>query len=294
MPRPPGEQTKSSPKARRSLGQRNPVGVAGGAAMAGGMNFQANVTTIVMVSMVCGCRLGWLDALALDVPVQVLAETAGSGDDLQLRFREGAVAEAQVKRGLRAGQRLWEPLLSLSTAVYERKIDFGILIVSSDSSRSIQQALARDIRRLGDGRSDNLGDLAEQLQYRLTAAGLPATAVCSRLRIITVNALNTDGASIQAARAELGQLCKSGDQADGAWNRLYRDATELIELRGARTASTAIRVLQSAGIEVGEGTHESPGSLLAKLNDWVFESNATFPVFGVRQAPSIEIGRAHV
>jgi hypothetical protein len=66
--------------------------------MAGGMNFQANVTTIVMVRMVCGCRLGWLDALALDVPVQVLAETAGSGDDLQLRFREGAVAEAQARR----------------------------------------------------------------------------------------------------------------------------------------------------------------------------------------------------
>jgi hypothetical protein len=36
------------------------------------------------------------------LPVSLLAETAGSGDDIQLSYRSGSVAEAQMKRGLRA------------------------------------------------------------------------------------------------------------------------------------------------------------------------------------------------
>jgi hypothetical protein len=288
MSRPPAEQIKSSPEARCSRSEENPHGAAGGSATAGGMNFQANVSAIAIVSMVRGFPLGWLDGLVRDVPVQVLAETGGSGDDLQIRFREGTLAEAQIKRGLSVGPRLWDPLLSLSIAIGKRKIDYGLLIISPDSSRSIQRDLARDIKRLGDGRSDRLSGLAQRFLAQLTAAGLPVAAVCGRLRIVTVSALDTDRASVQAARAELAQLCKRNDQIDDAWNRLYRDATELIELRGARTASTAIRVLRSAAIEISDGTPDSPGTLLTKVNDWVFVSNATFSIFGVSQAASID------
>jgi NACHT domain len=288
MPRLPAEQTEPGPNGRHSRGKGNPRGVAGGAAMAGGANFQAAVTAIALVSMVRGRPLGWLEGVVHDVPVQVLAETGGSGDDLQICFQENGVTEVQVKRGLSAGPRLWEPLINLSTAIQAGKIDYGILIVSPDSSRSIQRDLARDIKRLGDGRSDSLGDLAKDLQSRMNAASLPLAKVCSRLRIVTVHAIDTDSASIQVARAELGHLCKREQKIEEAWNRLYRDALELIELRGARTASSAIRVLRSAGVEIRDDTRDSPGPFLAKLNDWVFASNATFPIFGVSQAPSID------
>ena len=287
MPRARAEKKKSSLSSRRPR-KASARRVTGGAATAGGMNFQATVTAIAMVSMVRGIPLGWLDGIAQDIPVEVLTETGGSGDDLRIRFHDGTVGEAQIKRGLAAGARLWDPLLSLSKAIHQGAIRYGLLIVSPDSSQTIQRTLARDIGRLGDGRTDDLGELATRLVSKLTADGVPIATVCSRLRIVTANAVDMNQASIQAACAELAHVCKRDGQIGDAWNRLYRDATQLIELRGARTSSKVIRILRSAGIEIRDDGQESPGTFLAKLNKWVFASNMTFSIFGVSQAPSID------
>jgi hypothetical protein len=287
MPRARAERKKSSLPSGRPR-KASARAVAGGAATAGGINFQAAVTAIALVSMVRGIPLGWLDGIVLDIPVEVLTETGGSGDDLRIRFHDGTISEAQIKRGLSAGKRLWDPLLSLSKAIHQGAISYGLLIISPDSSQTIQRNLARDIERLGDGRTDDLGELATKFVLKLTAGGLPITTVCGRLRIITANALDMNRASVQAARAELAHICKRNGQIGEAWNRLYRDATQLIELRGARTSSKVIGVLRSASIEIRDNSQDSPGTFLAKFNDWVFGSNTTFSIFGVSQAPSID------
>jgi hypothetical protein len=53
---------------------------AGGSATAGGINFQASVTALALAHLASGAKLGWCDGLCDDMPVAVLAETAGAGE----------------------------------------------------------------------------------------------------------------------------------------------------------------------------------------------------------------------
>ncbi len=252
------------------------------------MNFQAAVTAITMVHLLRGSSLGWLDGIAQDVPTELLVETGGAGDDLHIRLKGGRTFEVQIKRGLHTGDRLWQPLLDLSSAIHRNEIDYGIVAVSPDSSNSIRRDMARDIIRLGERRTDNIGTLAKELSKRLDAIGLPVDAVCGKIRIVVIDALDVGGASIQGARAELANICAEAAQIGDAWNRLYRDAAERIAFRGARSASSLLGVLESAGIAIKKSTEEYPALLLSRLARWVFETNKTFPIFGVSPAPSID------
>lgn len=256
---------------------------AGGSATASGMNFQAAVTALAAVYVARGRPLGWLEGHVDDVPVSLLAETGGPGDDVQLNYRNGLVAEIQIKRGLQTGKGLWTTLLKLSGAIHAGTISFGVLVVSPDSSRAITKTLSRDIKRLADGRSDGLGEIAKTFRSKLEAAGLPVQMVCERLRVVAIHALHMDDASVRMARAELEHLCRDKTRISQAWDRLYRDAAELIELRGRRSASSVIRILRSAGVEIASDAQDTPGTVLATLTDWVFSANAYFSIFGVAQ-----------
>jgi hypothetical protein len=282
----PLKSRRKRPRPPKTL--RTPARRGGGSATAGGMNFQAAVTAIGAIYLVRGRPLGWLQGLVDDVPVSILAETGGAGDDVRLHYRDGSASEVQIKRGLQAGERLWTSLLKLSTAIESRTIDYGILIVSPDTSRSITRALSRDIKRLADGRTDGLGDLATTFQSKLIAAGLSAQSVCGRLRVVTVHGLDADDASIRTAYAELEHICGNKSQVGRAWDRLYRDASELAEFRGKRTASSVIRILRSSGIDIASRSQRVTGAILAKLTDWVYAANSSFSIFGAAQSLSID------
>jgi hypothetical protein len=261
---------------------------AGGAATAGGMNFQAAVTTIAAIYMVRGRPLLWLDGLVDDVPVRIAAETGGGGDDLRLEYRSGVSSEVQIKRGLQASPRLWESLEKLALAVHRAEIGFGVLVICPESSRTITRDLAEDIIRLGEGRSDNLSPIAAEFDQKLGKLGLSASAVCRRLRIVTMHALSGDQASILAARAELDHVCRDKSQIGQAWDRLYRDAGEIIQLRAARTAASITHLLVSAGIEIVTATSDAPAAVLTRLTAWVIKTNASFSILGVQKQLSIE------
>lgn len=134
------------------------------------MNFQAVVTAIAGVHLIKGTPLHWLDRLVDDTPVAVAAETGGPGDDIRLELRDGSVAEVQAKRGLRTGEKLWNSLLKLASAINSRSLDYGVLVVSPDSSQKITYNLSRDIQRLGEGRSDGLSDHGRMLGQKLDLA----------------------------------------------------------------------------------------------------------------------------
>jgi hypothetical protein len=257
----------------------------GGSAAAGGMNFQACVTAIIAVHVARGAPLGWLNGVVEDVPVSFKAETGGSGDDVCLQFNDGSITEIQVKKGLTAGKKLWESLLSLASAIDSAAISYGVLVVSPDSSGTIRNDLATDIIRMGQGRNDDLKPSSQKLKAQLLEKSFDVEKITAKLRIVTINALETDAASINAARAELGHLCEN---VQSAWDHLYRDSHSLIELRGQRSAVSVLQLLRSAGITLRQNKSNSPLIVLQKLSNWVVEANATFSIFGIDRPLPLE------
>lgn len=269
--------------------KETPKASSGGSATTGGINFQAVVTAIAAVHLSRGIALNWLPGLVLDVPVSLLAESGGSGDDIRLVLKDGQLVEAQVKRGLAAGARLWEPMESMAKAIVNGDIAYGILVVSPDSSNTIRTHLAHDLTRIGDGRDDDLKDLAVEFKARLKPLGLDAQRVCSRLRVVVCRCEDGDDADVKAACAELTHLVEKQSDVRPAWNELYRDAERLMRLRGQREASAVLNVLASADVALRKGG-QSPSALIAQLSEWVLAVNERYSVFGIDQPFPIDEG----
>ncbi|SHI39514.1 NACHT domain-containing protein [Aureimonas altamirensis DSM 21988] len=261
---------------------------AGGAATASGMNFQAAVTAVAVIHLARGTPVGWLDGLANDVPVAVLAETAGAGDDIQIECIGGEIVEAQIKRGLSVGSRLWEPLIALSRAISANEISFGVLVVCPVSSQTVGTQLAQDIVRLGSGASDRLSQTGAKFVAKLRENSLDAQTVCKRLRIVRMHCLRNDDASVKAAQAELAHICARKDQVQQSWDRLYRDAHSLIEMRGRRTAVSVLQVLRSAAIEVASPSKAGPVTEIEALTKWLLSTTGEFFVVGSDTSLSLD------
>ena len=266
-------------------GKRNSSHFAGGSATGSGMNYQAVVTAIAGVHLIKGTPLDWLDGLIDDTPVAVWAETNGPGDDIRLELRDGSAVEVQAKRRLRTGEKLWNSLMSLAKAVQANDIEYGVLAVSPDSSRTITYELSKDVRRLADGRSDDLKLLAQTLCSKFKAAGMEPQSICKRLRIEVVHGLDNDRASISAAKAHLCSLISKREAVNVAWNRLYREAHAIVERRGRWEASAILGMFEADGIDISGS--DSPGALLANLTRWVVDTNRNFSILGVRKPLSI-------
>lgn len=262
--------------------------VAGGAATGGGINFQAAVSAIAYVYMVRGKQLSWFEKVAEDIPVAIYAETGGAGDDIRLLLKSGEIVEAQVKKGLRSGSKLWDSLTALASAIKAGTINYGVLIVSPTSSNTITDELTKDIVRLGDGRFDNLSQIATQLITKLNALHLPIVECCKRIRIQTINALPGNKSDILTAHSELGHLCADEKQVLAAWNVLHRDALDLIEHRGRREISSVLRLLSTEGVRLAKINSTAPMLLLDKLTNWTFGTHANFSIFGVNKALRID------
>lgn len=262
--------------------------VAGGAATGGGINFQAAVSAIAYVYMVRGQQLSWLEKMTDDVPVAVEAETGGAGDDIRLLIKSGEIVEVQVKKGLRSGNELWDSLTKLATAHHDGTIDYGVLIVSPTSSNTISYDLAGDIVRLGDGRTDNLSNIAQKWVEKLKEQGLPIIESCKCIRIQTINALAGNQSSVLAARSEIAHLCIDQQQTNTAWNVLYKDALALIEQRGRRDVSSVLRLLRSEGVGLANNNSTAPMLVLEKLTSWMLATYASFSIFGIKKSLRID------
>ena len=269
----------------KNTGKKNPIRNAGGSATGAGMNFQAVVTAIAGVHLFKGHALDWLDGLIDDTPVAVWAETNGPGDDIRLELRDGSVVEVQAKKGLRSGDKLWDSLISLAQGIGKGQIQYGVLAVSPDSSRTIAYGLSKDVRRLADGRTDDLDELAQVLRSKVEAIGMEPQSICRRLRIEVVHGLDNDRASITAAKALLSLLVSKTQDVNAAWNRLYREAHAIVARRGRWDASAILRMFEAGGIDISSS--QSPGTILADLTRWVVDTNGTFSILGVQKQLSI-------
>jgi|TARA_R110001599_G_scaffold126718_1_gene299892 hypothetical protein len=274
--------TKSQKNEPKDRTRRN----AGGAATASGMNFQAAVTAIAGSHLLLGASLGWLDGLIEDIPTAIWAETGGPGDDIRIELRNGEVLEAQVKRGLSRGENLWEAVRALAAGLDEGTIQYGVLIVSSDTSKTIWTDLATDSRRLGEGRTDNLSDIGQEWLRRLTDAALPVEEVCARLRIHVVHASDADHISVMMTRAHLARIFATVSDADSVWFRLLHEAHAITERRGRWEQAGLAQML--AGMGVQPSAAATPASVASRVSCWVADSNQHFSLLGVKNSFSID------
>jgi hypothetical protein len=279
------EPRMTNPKQTEGRSGRPP---GGGPAAAGGYNYQAAVTGIAMAHALSGAPLGWLDGLLFDAPCEIGSETGGGGDDIRLTFSTGDVAEAQVKKGLRGGDDLKGALAGLAEAIHSRKITFGCLVVDPSSSRSVTHSLAADVIQLAEDLDATVGKIAAEFRTHLLSGGMDVRGVCSRLRVVTVPALDGNDAAVRTAMAHLARVCADSSEAVLAWNRLYHDAHLIMGRRGRRTRSDIARVLRSADVRLSADPSVSPAGVLSKLCDWTLRTTEEFSILGLRKPMSID------
>lgn len=254
----------------------------GGAAGAGGFNFQATISAIANVHILGRHPLGWLDGTLNDIPVSMSAETGGPGDDISLTCINGDTIEIQVKKGLRKNANFWSIVDSLADGIVSKRIDFGMIIVCPDSSKTISRDMANAILRIRDGRDDNPSAQQEELSAHLTNRGMNPQSIAEKLRIRSVSALQNQSDAILAARAMLSQICHSRDGGRSAWNLLCQDAHNTIEFCGRRDIVSLVRCLRSAGIELIENIGDGSAAFIVdKLVASVLANTASFEILGM-------------
>jgi hypothetical protein len=270
--------TRKSPQPPRIPDARK---TGGGTAIGGGVHFQALVTAIVGVHILRGTALGWLDGVCHDRPVAVWAESEGPGDDLRIELDDGNEIEVQVKQGLKRGGKLWNALLPIAQAISTGAFAYGLLVVASDSSKTIAKDLAIDIQRLGQGRTDSLKPIGKDWLKRLKAANLPVQKVCQALRIRTIHGLSFEDTSALAAKEVLRHVCANGDSAHAAWNMLCHRAVQSIAQRGRWTLQDLVYLFKSEMIPIRDDAF--PASILSRHTQWVTKTNDHFSINGIRR-----------
>lgn len=231
--------------------------------------------------MACGTPLGWA-ASGNDTPLSVSAETGGAGDDIALQLPNDNVVEVQAKLKLKADVKLWSSLLALCRRAHEDVTFEGVLAVGPATSVAIRNQLARDIIRIGQGRTDDLSRLAVTLKEKLSAASIPLSA-CARVRIQTVHVLEQDGASVRSAIAHLSNITTEPAQA---WERMKAEGLRLIKLRGRLDTASVAGI--TPGLRAGTSGPLGPAVVASQLLDWTLRTTGTFAIPAVNKAFSLD------
>lgn len=253
----------------------------GGAAAAGGFDFQAALGVIAYVHALRGTPIHWTDSWTASPLVSVSFETAGPGDDISLTLADDTTVEVQARKGLRASGRFWSALDSLCEGIESERCEYGILAVCPQSSLPVRNHYARALRRLGDERSDHPSAEQTKLARFLADKGYDSAKVCSRIRIRTVSALMDDGDAVALARSELGHVCARAHQVIPAWNALYRDALSAISTRGRRKMRHLFSLLRTSQIELSRPSNDAPVAISASIIGWTMTRTQHFEILGV-------------
>ncbi len=253
----------------------------GGSAAAGGFGFQASIGAIAGIHTLRGIPVQWTDGLTGMAPCSVSFETDGPGDDLSLQLSDGSIVEIQVKKGLRADSRFWAVLDALCEGIHRNRCNYGILIVCPNSSTPVRQRYALALNRIGAGRMDGASPEQLRLASRMAEKGYDTEAVCARIRIRTVSALEDAGDAIAAARAELRQVCADDRQVTPAWQALCQDALSAIASKSRRNVGSLSACLAASGVNIEHASRDSPVAISDELLRWTMSRTEHFQVIGL-------------
>lgn len=259
-----------------------------GAGPVGGYNFQAAVSAIAYAHMIRGTPVIWTKGYSGSVPIRVDSETNGPGDDISLELADGKTVEIQAKKGLKADKTFWIAINSLCEGINSNRCDFAMLIVCPFSSRTISRDYARAIKRIGNGRLDPISKQQEEITRFLIKSEYDPTDICSRLRILTVSAIDEHGDAVAAAHAELGHICTKDSHIPLVWNVLYEEALKAIEYKSSRNCSSLASVLSSLNLMYDIGADETPVALSKSLLEWIESTTVDFTVPGISDPLSID------
>ena len=214
-------------------------------------------------------------------PCAVSFETSGPGDDLSLELTDSSIVEIQAKKGLRADRRFWSALDALCEGIQRDRCSYGILIVCPNSSVSVRRDYALALERIGDGRHDGASRAQTKLAACLSGRGYDPEAVCARIRIRMVSALEDAGDAVAAARAELGHVCAHDHQVTATWHVLCQDALTAIATKGRRTLRNLSARLRASEIDIEDTVKDSPVAIGDGLLRWTMARTEHFEVLGI-------------
>jgi hypothetical protein len=251
----------------------------------GGYEYQASAAAYVAVHILVQKKLNWIDH-ADDVPTVVAEETDGPGDDLKITLQDGTIIELQAKHGLQK-DKLWKPILKLAEGLRGEPSLYGILLTDSTASGVIKSDLRTDLKRLGQGRTDGLKAITQELQQKLTEAKIPYDSSLFRRLSICVLDLDNGLANSQAACDSLSQILENQNQFTLAWKILCKEGLNLITNRGRRDAAAWARLLSNESIRFLT-ERQNPTVIAEIYRNWLRGSPTDLKVLGSGQALSME------
>src|SRR5215472_796840 len=136
-----------------------------------GFDYQADAIAYIATCGLSGQPLPWFEDQKY-VPASWQAETGGPGDDIRVVTIEGFVIEIQAKHGLTRGEDYDSALRRLVVGLQTDSQLRAVLLVDRHASATIRDDLKRDVLRLGQGRSDGLKPITEDLRKQLESNGL--------------------------------------------------------------------------------------------------------------------------
>lgn len=248
----------------------------GGSAGGGGYDYQAEAWASVAAKILAEESLNWVESGCARVPVSIRTETGEGGDDLRITLRSGATIEAQAKRGLRRGTRLWDALMALACAVEADKESYGVLLTTIDTSNTIREHLKQGIIKVGEGVTEDLPDIVIEFIDHLHKARINDLSVCSRIRIV-IRDLDPGSPGEETTFEALRKVLADPSEVGAARNTLVSDGHDQIKLRGGRDANSLTRVIEQAGISLSVAV-ENQLILRQKFTDWSIKTNSRISI----------------
>jgi hypothetical protein len=236
-----------------------------------GYDYQANTIAYITAHALAGQPLGWFDGHK-DIPDVWLAETGGPGDDISVISTEKLQIEIQAKHGLQRGEEYDDTFRKLINGLQSSPELRAVLVVDRQASRIIQDDLKHDIERLGQGRTDGIKPITNDLLDDLQKHGHIDTAVFARLRIVVID-LDAGADGVSAAQALLSRVVPP-HKSVAAYTLLGKRGHHLIKNRGQDDVIACTRFLDS---EVGlSASASSPAKSIIEFGKWMRSTNSSF------------------
>lgn len=218
----------------------------GGTAVSSGAENQAAVAAYVAVRMVLERPLNW-SAPMRDTPTSIAGEVGGPGDDFRINFGTSrSPLETQSKRTLAGKTSLASAITDiaeqLATVPPQHEV---VLVVGSGSSSEIRDTFAMDVRNFRQGRRDGLRRITQSILSDVDGA----SAVLSRLYVVTLDVDTESGTGAQFALDGLHQALKEPERAEAAWAVLVSDSLKLAR-RGQWDRAAVVNLLVSRGFHL--------------------------------------------
>lgn len=256
----------------------------------GGYEYQARATAYVGTHILAQEPLYWIEHSTPDIPISVEEETNGPGDDLKITLKDDTVIELQAKHGLKKGKEFWKAILKLAHGLAEKSSLYGILLTDSTASGPIKDKLRQDLKRLGQGRTDDLKDITQEVRKKFAEEGISNDSeLFRRLRIIVID-LDDDSQGARNAQLLLSKIIEDQYQTGTAWETLVKDGLNLITNRGRREAASLARLLTNKSIPLSS-TSSNPAVIAEGYREWLSQKTAHLkvPGFPLQRELSIEI-----